>query len=244
MANELKRPELIIHENGFCPGCGHGIMAKLLCNVFKETGVDDIAIASSAVGCGCMIKGTMGIDWVQAQHGRASAVAAGMKRVHPENFVFSYQGDGDAAAIGIAETIYSAKRNEKITTIFINNGVFGMTGGQTAPTSLEGQITTTAQSGCDYDVFGKPMMLAELISTFDVGYVARGSISSFKELQKTKNYIKKAIECQMAGKGYSFVEIMAPCPTNWKLSPVESMERIEKVAMAYFPCGELKGLGD
>ncbi len=241
MARELRKPELIIQENKFCPGCGHGVIAKLLCNAFLEMGVDDIAIGAAAVGCGCMIKGTMGNDWVQAQHGRASAVAAGMKRVRPDNFVFSYQGDGDAGAIGIAETIYSAKRNENITTIFINNGVFGMTGGQTAPTSLEGQITTTAKAGCDYHVFGKPLELAELVSTFDIGYAARGSIANFRELQKTKEYIKKAIACQMEGKGYSFVEILAPCPSNWKLSPVESLERIEKEAMAYFTCGELKG---
>lgn len=241
MAKELRFPKLIITENGFCPGCGHGVMAKLLSNIFEEMEIDDIAVGAAAVGCGCMIKGTLGLDWVQAQHGRAAAVAAGMKRVRPENFVFSYQGDGDAAAIGIAETIYAAKRNEKITTIFINNGVFGMTGGQTAPTSLEGQITTTAKKGCSYEDFGKPIELAELVASFDVGYVARGSISSFKELQKTRKYLKKAIQCQMAGTGYSFVEVLAPCPTNWKLSPVASLERLENEAVKYFKCGELKG---
>lgn len=164
-----------------------------------------------------------------------------MKRVRPDNFVFTYQGDGDAGSIGIAETLYAAKRNEKITTFFINNGVFGMTGGQTAPTSLEGQVTVTAKEGCSYDVFGKPLELAELISTFDVGYVARGSISNFKELQKTREYMKKAVQCQLDGKGFAFVEILAPCPSNWKLSPVASMERIENEAMRYFKCGELKG---
>lgn len=241
MARERKKPTLIISENKFCPGCGHGVIAKLLCDVFQETGVDEIALGAAAVGCGCMIKGTMGNDWVQAQHGRACAVAAGMKRVRPDNFVFSYQGDGDAGAIGIAETIYSAKRNENITTIFINNGVFGMTGGQTAPTSLEGQITTTAKKGCSYEVFGNPLKLAELVASFEIGYAARGSIANFRELQKTREYLKKAISCQMRGEGYSFVEILAPCPSNWKLSPPESMDRIEKVSMSYFECGELKG---
>lgn len=241
MANVLKKPELIIAENGFCPGCGHSTMAKLLCDVFEETGVADIAIGAAAVGCGCMIKATMGNDWVQAQHGRAAAVAAGMKRARPDNFVFSYQGDGDAGAIGIAETIYAAKRNEKITTIFINNGVFGMTGGQTAPTSLEGQIATTAKNGVDYEVFGEPLKLAELISTFNVGYAARGSIANFKEYQTTKGYIKKAIECQKSCKGYSFVEIMAPCPTNWKLSATDALDHIENVTSKYFELGELKG---
>lgn len=241
MARELKIPELILGEHMFCPGCGHGIMAKLVCNVFEEMGVADIAIGAGAVGCTCIMLNTIGTDWIQAQHGRACAVGAGMKRVRPDNFVFTYQGDGDAGSIGIAETLYAAKRNEKITTFFINNGVFGMTGGQTAPTSLEGQVTVTAKEGCSYDVFGKPLELAELISTFDVGYVARGSISNFKELQKTREYMKKTVQCQLDGKGFAFVEILAPCPSNWKLSPVASMERIENEAMRYFKCGELKG---
>jgi len=243
MTKELKIPDLIISENGFCPGCGHGVMAKLLSNIFVDKHIDDIAIAAAAVGCGCMIKGTFGIDWVQAQHGRAAAVASGMKKVRPDNFVFSYQGDGDAGSIGIAETIYAAKRNDNITTFFINNGVFGMTGGQTAPTTLKDQITTTAKNGCDYNVFGEPLKLAELISTFNVGYVARGSISSYKEMQKTKKYIETAIDCQMNGNGYSFVEILSPCPTNWKLSPIQSLSRIDKEMMEFFNCGELKGNG-
>ena len=241
MGKTLKRPNLITDQNYFCAGCGHGEVAKLILEVLQEMGLDRKTIGSAAVGCGCMIKSTMAHDWIQAQHGRACAVAAGIKRTRPHAFVYSYQGDGDAGAIGIAETIYSAKRNEKFTTIFINNGVFGMTNGQTAPTSIEGQITTTAVDGVDYNVFGEPLHLAELIATFPIGYVARGSIANFKEVQKTKQYIRNAVECQMNGEGYSFVEIMSPCPTNWKMAPVAAMDRLEKVMPDYFTLGELKG---
>lgn len=240
MASNLKTPQLIRTTNSFCPGCGHGTIEKLLAGVMEEMGVADISGGVIAVGCACLMTENFGTDWIQAQHGRAPAVAAGMKRVRPDKFVFTYQGDGDAGAIGLSETLYSAKRNEKITTIFVNNGVFGMTGGQTAPTSLEGQKTTTSKDGCSYEVSGAPLELAELISTFPVGYVARGSIANFKELRKTREYIKKAIQCQMEGKGYSFVEILSPCPTNWKLTPVQSLDRIETEAMAHFKCGELR----
>lgn len=241
MAQSLKIPKLICKENTFCPGCGHGVIEKLLCDVWEELGIQDQVVGAIAVGCACMMPKSIAIDWIQAQHGRAAAVAAGVKRARPSKFVFCYQGDGDAGAIGLSETLYAAKRNEKITAIFVNNGVFGMTGGQMAPTTLEGQKTTTSKSGCDYSVNGKPLELAELIASFDVGYVARGSLSSFKEIRKTREYIKKAVQCQMNGDGYSFVEILSPCPTNWKLSPVKSMERLEKEAMPYFKCGELRG---
>jgi len=241
MAQVLKRPKLIISENMFCPGCGHGIMAKMLANVFEEKGIADTAILAGAVGCTCILIGSFGTDGIQAQHGRAAAVAQGVKKVRPDNFVFTYQGDGDAGAIGIAETIYAAKRNAPITTFFINNGVFGMTGGQTAPTSLADQTTVTAVDGVDYGAFGKPLKLAEMLAGFDVGYVARGSIANFAEFQKTRKYVEKAIDYQLEGKGYSFVEVLAPCPSNWKMAPVDCYDRIENVMMDYFPCGELKG---
>lgn len=241
MAAKLETPKLIYASHTFCPGCGHGTISKLLAIVLEELGLEERATGVVAVGCACLLPESFGSDWIQAQHGRAPAVVAGVKRVRPNNFVFTYQGDGDAGAIGIAESIYAAKRNEHITTIFVNNGVFGMTGGQCAPTSLEGQITTTSQAGCDYHNNGKPLELAELLASFDVGYIARGSIANFKELKKTKEYIKNAVKCQMEGRGYSFVEVLAPCPTNWKMTPVKSMERIEDVAMQYFHCGELKG---
>lgn len=239
MAKSLKTPEYLYAENSFCPGCGHGVVSKLLGSVMEELGVEK-SIGAIAVGCGCLLPESFGVDWIQAQHGRAAAVAGGIKRTRPECFVFTYQGDGDAGAIGLSETVYSAKRNEKITTIFINNGVFGMTGGQAAPTSLEGQVTTTSKYGCDYSVSGEPLKLAELLSTFNVGYVARGSISNIKEINKTREYIKRAVQCQLDGRGYSFIEILSPCPTNWKMDPLQSVDRIEQIAMPFFKCGEIR----
>jgi hypothetical protein len=241
MADSLKKPSLITDVSAFCPGCGHGIIAKLIAEVFDEEGVADVAICAGAVGCTCMLFNTLKVDCVQSQHGRACAVGQGMKKVRPDNFVFTYQGDGDAGSIGIAETMYAAKRNANITTFFVNNGVFGMTGGQTAPTSLSGQVTVTAKNGVDYADFGKPLHMAELISTFDVGYVARGSIANIRELRKTKEYIRKAVRNQMGGNGYALVEILAPCPSNWKMDPVTCLDRIENTMMSIFKCGELKG---
>lgn len=240
MKRDIKVPKIIYNHNSFCPGCGHGIIEKLLAIVLEELAITETSIGVVAVGCACLMPESFGLDWVQAQHGRAPAVATGVKKVRPNNFVFTYQGDGDAAAIGLSETLYSAKRNEKITTIFVNNGVFGMTGGQMAPTSLEGQKTTTSKYGCDTNKYGAPLKLAELISNFDVGYVARGSLANFKEIKKTKEYIKNAVKCQLEGKGYSFVEILSPCPTNWKISPIESLIKIENEVMGYFKCGEIK----
>lgn len=244
MANELRMPKGVASTHNFCPGCGHGIIQKVIFNVLEELGIFDDAVVANGVGCTCNTGLYADWDWVQAPHGRAAAVAQGMKAVSPERIVLTYQGDGDAGAIGLAETMYAAKRNAPITVFFINNGVFGMTGGQTAPTSLEGQVTVTAQSGVDYVDFGKPLHLAELLASFDVGYIARGSIANIKELNKTRGYIKKALQCQMEGKGYAFVEILAPCPINWKMEPSEAMERLENVSMKEFNCGELKGLGE
>ncbi|MCI2062511.1 MAG: thiamine pyrophosphate-dependent enzyme [Eubacteriaceae bacterium] len=241
MQENILTPKLVVKENKFCPGCGHGVIEKLICQVLEEKGLENEAVGIVAVGCACLITDYMGTDWIQAQHGRAPAVAAGVKHVRPGKFVFTYQGDGDAAAIGLSETMYAAKRNEPITTFFVNNGVFGMTGGQMAPTSLLGQKTTTSPFGCDYSKAGEPIKLAELLATFNVGYIARGSIANYSELMKTKKYISKAIDCQIQNRGYSFVEILSPCPTNWKMSPVDSLKRIETEAMTYFGCGELKG---
>lgn len=241
MAKVFKRPAILQDKITYCAGCGHGIINKAIACVLEELGLDGDLIGACCVGCGMSVKNSLAFDYVQAPHGRAAAVAAAMKKVLPDNIVLSYQGDGDAGSIGIAETIFAAKRNENITVIFVNNGVYGMTGGQTAPTSLEDQKPTTSRYGTDYKVFGKPLELAEMLATMDVGYVARGSIANFAEFNKTKNYIRKAFECQRDGRGYSFVEILSPCPTDWKLSPVEAMERIETVSQKYFKLGELKG---
>ncbi len=241
MAKVFKRPAILQDKTTFCAGCGHGIIVKAIACVIEELGLEEDLIGACCVGCGMSVKNSIGFDYVQAPHGRAAAVAAAMKKVLPDNIVLSYQGDGDAGSIGIAETIYAAKRNENITVIFVNNGVYGMTGGQTAPTSLDDQKPVTSRYGTDYSVFGKPLELAEMLATMDVGYIARGSVANIAEFNKTKTYIKKAFECQRDKRGYSFVEILAPCPTNWKMTPVDSMDRIENVNQHYFKLGELKG---
>lgn len=238
----FKRPSNLTDVNTFCAGCGHGMIIKALAGILEELGVADRAMGGCCVGCGMSIKQSLAYDSVQAPHGRASATSAAMKLVRPEAVVISYQGDGDAGSIGIAETIYQAKRNENITVIFVNNGVYGMTGGQTAPTSLDDQKPTTSRYGTNYDVFGQPLHLAEMLATMDVGYIARGSIANAAEFFKTRSYLKKAIQCQIDKGGYSFVEILAPCPTNWKMTPEQAMQRIIDVNMKIFPCGELKGL--
>lgn len=236
----FKTPSNLTEVNAFCAGCGHGIIIKAIAGILEELNVADRAMGACCVGCGMSIKRSLAYDSVQAPHGRASATSAAMKIVRPNAVVISYQGDGDAGSIGIAETIYQAKRNENITVIFINNGVYGMTGGQTAPTSLNDQKLSTAKYGTDYAVFGEPLHLAEMLATMNVGYIARGSIANAAEFMKTKSYIKKAIQCQIEKKGYSFVEILAPCPTNWKMTPQQSMQRILDVNMKIFQCGELK----
>lgn len=237
-------PKTLYEDNKYCPGCGHGIVNRIFAEVLEELGLDKKAIGIVAVGCSCLMPESFGVDWIQAPHGRAPAVATGIKRVRPDNFVFTYQGDGDAAAIGLSETLYTAQRNENITTIFVNNGVFGMTGGQMAPTTLKGQKTTTSLNGRDTELTGMPMRVAEMINNFDVSYIARGAVTSFREINKTKQYIKRAVECQLNNEGYSFVEILSPCPTNWHMDPVKSMKRIEEEVFNYYQLGEIKRKGE
>lgn len=243
MAVVKRIPNTLYDDNKYCPGCGHGIVNRLFAEVLEELKQDKKAIGVVAVGCSCLMPESFGVDWIQAAHGRAPAIASGLKRVRPENFIFTYQGDGDAAAIGLSETLYSAQRNEKITTIFVNNGVFGMTGGQMAPTSLKGQKTKTSIYGRDTNLTGMPMKVAELISNFDVSYIARGSVTNTKEINKTKKYIKKAVECQINNEGYSFVEILSPCPTNWNMEPKDAIKRIESDVINYYKLGEIKNKG-
>lgn len=230
---------MLVEENKYCPGCGHGLVNRLLAEVLEEMGLESQAIGVVAVGCACWMIDTFGIDWIQAQHGRAAAVASGIKRVRPHNLVFSYQGDGDALSIGLAETLYAAIRKEKISVIFVNNGVYGMTGGQMAPTTLPGQRTQSSPFGRDPRYTGDPVNVLEFLKTLDVAYLARGSLSTVAQINRTKKYIRKAFEAQMEGKGYSFVEVLSPCPTNWGLSPVEAMQRIETEVQAVYPTGEI-----
>lgn len=233
-----KKSSLLVEDNKYCPGCGHGIVNRLVAEVLEEMGLDKKAIGVVAVGCACLMIDTFGVDWIQAQHGRAAAVAAGIKRCRPENPVFSYQGDGDALAIGFSETLYAAIRNEKITVIFVNNGVFGMTGGQMAPTSLNGQKTTTSPKGRDVNISGNPVNVIEFMKTLDIAYLARGSVMDVAAINRTKKYIRNAFEAQISGEGYSFVEVLSPCPTNWGLAPVKSLEHIKNNVAKVYNIGE------
>lgn len=231
-------PKACFIDNKYCPGCGHGIANRLVAEVLEEMGRDGDALAAIAVGCASLMPDTFGIDCVQAQHGRAAAVAVGMKRCRPDKLVFTYQGDGDALAIGFSETMYAAVRHENITVIFVNNGNFGMTGGQMAPTTLEGQRTTTSPRGRDVRTTGDPMNIMELLKPLDPAYLARGSMTSNAEILKTKKYIRTAFEAQERGMGYSFVEILSPCPTNWGLSAMDAVARIRAEVVPVYPLGE------
>jgi 2-oxoglutarate ferredoxin oxidoreductase subunit beta len=233
-------PSTIYGTNSFCPGCGHGIVIRILAETIEEMGLASDAIGVLAVGCSCLTNRMLAVDLLQAAHGRASASAAGIKRCKPNKLVFTYQGDGDAASIGIAETIYSAQRNENITQIIVNNGVYGMTGGQMSPTTLVGQKTTTSPQGRDPAIAGMPLKIAEMLANFPITYLARGSVHTAAAINKTKTYINKAFTAQMEGQGYTCVEIISPCPTNWHLSPLESLERIEREVADYYPLGELQ----
>ena len=233
---------LLVTDNKFCPGCGHGIINRLLAESLEELGLAEEAVGVVAVGCACLQVDTFGVDWIQAPHGRAPAVATGVKRCRPENTVFTYQGDGDCLAIGMSETIHTAFRGENITVIFVNNGVFGMTGGQMAPTTLPGQKTTTSVKGRDPQLTGNPANIINLLGTFDtVKYLARGAVHTPAHINRAKKYIKTALENQKNGLGYSFVEILSPCPTNWGLTPVQSLERIKAEMLPVFELGEFRG---
>jgi len=240
---EKRRSKILYVDHKFCPGCGHGIVNRLIAEVLEEMGEDKGAICSVAVGCSSLMPDTYGVDIVQSQHGRAAAVAVGIKRCRPDNMVFSYQGDGDALAIGFSETMYAAIRNENITVILINNNNFGMTGGQMSPTTLENQRTTTSPYGRDVSSTGKPLDVMKLMGTLDVAYLARGTMTDIKEITKTKKYIRKAFESQKNKTGYSLVEILSPCPTNWGMTPLNACKHINDVVQTVYPLGEFKGGG-
>lgn len=241
---EKRIPGLLVEDNKFCPGCGHGIINRVLAEVLEEMQLDDIAVGSLAVGCACLMMDTFGVDWVQAPHGRAAAVACGIKRVRPENFVFTYQGDGDSLSIGFSETMYAAIRNENITAIIVNNGIFGMTGGQMAPTSLPGQRTTTSPNGKDAGLAGQPVNIINHMKSLPIGYLARGCVASPGEIIKLKKYIKTAVNTQLEGGGYSLVEILSPCPTNWKMSMQGALDHIKDNVKSFYPTGEFIKAGE
>jgi 2-oxoglutarate/2-oxoacid ferredoxin oxidoreductase subunit beta len=225
----------------YCPGCTHGIIHRLVAEAVEELGLLGKAIGIAPVGCAVLAYDYFNCDMFEAPHGRAPAVATGVKRVRPENIVFTYQGDGDLASIGTAEIIHAANRGEKITTIFVNNAVFGMTGGQMAPTTLIGQKTTTSQRGRDEAQSGGPIRMSEVIATLDgAKFVERVAVNSPESIRNAKRAIIEAFKCQIEGRGFSIVEVLSTCPTNWGMSPVEAMKWVDREMVKAFPLGNLK----
>ena len=225
----------------YCPGCTHGIVPRLVAECIEELGMEKAAIGVAPVGCSVYAYNYFNCDMMEAAHGRAPAVATGIKRTCPEDLVFTYQGDGDLASIGTAEIVHAAARGEKITTIFVNNAIYGMTGGQMAPTTLVGQVTTTSPYGRNAETQGMPVRMAEMLSTLDGAYyIERTSVHDVPNIIKTKKAIKKAFECQMEGKGFSMVEILSTCPTNWGLSPVEALKWLQENMIPQYPLGVTK----
>jgi 2-oxoglutarate ferredoxin oxidoreductase subunit beta len=243
MAKQIfKRPEAlkdaVFH---YCPGCGHSIIHRLTAEVIDELGIRERTVGVPPAGCAVLAYNYFDVDMGEAPHGRAIAVATGIKRSRPDLVVFTYQGDGDIAAIGTAETIHAANRGERLTAIFVNNGVYGMTGGQMAPTTLIGQTTTTTQRGRAPLRDGYPLDLSQMLGVAAGSvYVARTSVTSPKSILKTKKAIKKAFQVQMNDLGFALVEILSQCPTNWKLSPVDSCKRIEEEVVKSYPLGVIK----
>lgn len=225
----------------YCPGCTHGIIHRLVAEVIDELGIEGNAIGIASVGCSVMAYNYFACDMVQAAHGRAPAVATGVKRSDPNNIVFTYQGDGDLASIGMAETVHSATRGENITVIFVNNAIYGMTGGQMAPTSLPGQVTQTSPYGRDTKVAGYPIRVCEMLSQLDgAAYLERVAVNNVKNVRKAKAAIKKAFENQINGVGFSLVEVVSTCPTNWGLTPDAALQFVEEKMIPYYPLGVYK----
>jgi 2-oxoglutarate ferredoxin oxidoreductase subunit beta len=246
MAVVFQKPNSLTEEPlSYCPGCTHGIILRLVGEVVDELGIAGETIGIEPVGCSVVMHKFVTFDMIQAPHGRAPAVATGVKRARPDRIVFTYQGDGDLAAIGTAETVHVGVRGENITTIFVNNAIYGMTGGQMAPTTLIGQITQTTPYGRDAKYAGNPINVCEMISTLDgVAYCERVAVDSVKNVRATKKAIKKAFEYQIAGKGFSLIEVLSSCPTNWGMTPTEALEWIRTDMMVRYPLGVFKDKGD
>lgn len=227
--------------SGFCPGCMHSTVIKLIGEVLEEMDLVDRAACVLGIGCCGLHMDYIAYDNTTAPHGRACAVATGMKRSNPDSLVFTYQGDGDFASIGLAESISAANRGENITVIFINNGIYGMTGGQMAPTTLIGQKATTCPLGRTVEQAGMPIRVAEMLSTLDgCVYAERVCVTDIAHLNKAKKAIRKAFEKQMAGEGFTFVEVLSTCPTNWGMTPLKAKEWLEEKMIPYYPLGVIK----
>ena len=225
----------------YCPGCTHGIVHRLVAEVIDELQIEGKTIGIAPVGCAVMAYDYFNCDMVEAAHGRAPAVATGVKRANPDNIVFTYQGDGDLASIGMAETVHSAARNENITIIFINNAIYGMTGGQMAPTSLPGQVTQTSPYGRDTSHCGYPIKVCEMLSQLDgPEYLERVAVNNVKNIRNAKKAIKKAFENQINKKGFSLIEVLSTCPTNWGMTPQKALEWVDTAMIPHYPLGVYK----
>jgi 2-oxoglutarate ferredoxin oxidoreductase subunit beta len=247
---EIIKPENLVYSRSklmtdnilsYCPGCGHGTAHRLIMEVIEEMGIQSDTIGIAPVGCSVIAYDFLDIDMIQAAHGRASAVAVGVKRVMPEKFVFSYQGDGDLAAIGTTETIHTCNRGENITIIFINNGIYGMTGGQMAPTSIPGMTTSTSPYGRDVVTMGNPIKMTELVAQLPgTYYVTRQAVHTPNYVRKAKKAIRNAFELQKLNKGVGFVEIVSNCNSGWKMTPVKANKWLEENMFPVFPLGDIK----
>jgi len=242
MGKTFKRPEALSEQpTHYCPGCTHGVIHRLVAEVIDELGVRGRTVGIAPVGCAVLAYNYFTFDFQEAAHGRAPAMATGIKRVRPDLIVFTYQGDGDLASIGMGEIIHAANRGEKFTTIFVNNAVYGMTGGQMAPTTMPGQRTTTSTSGRDVDEVGMPIKMAELLSALETpGYIARQTVIRPKYIVRAKKAIKKAFTYQLEGRCFSLVELVSTCPTNWGLTPEEAVKWTEDTLLSYYKLGEYK----
>ena len=222
----------------YCPGCTHGIIHRLVAEAIDELGIEGKAIGVAPVGCAVMAYDYFNCDMIEAAHGRAPAVATGIKRGRPDNIVFTYQGDGDLASIGMAETVHAAARNENITIIFVNNAIYGMTGGQMAPTSLPGQVTQTSPYGRDPKLTGLPVKVAELLSALDAPtYIERVAVNNVKNIKNAKKAILKAFRNQVEGRGFSLIEVISTCPTNWGMTPEKALAWVDEKMIPYYPLG-------
>jgi len=225
----------------YCPGCTHGIIHRLVAEALEELGLTNRTVGVASVGCSVFSYNYFNCDMIQAPHGRAPAVATGAKRANPNNIVFTYQGDGDLAAIGTAETVHSAARNENITIIFVNNAIYGMTGGQMAPTTLPNQVTQTSPYGRDVTVVGYPVKVCEMLSQVEgASYLERVAVNNVKNIKNAKKAILHAFKNQMEGKGFSLIEVLSTCPTNWGLSPKDSLKWLEDNMQTNYPLGVFK----
>ncbi|MDU2065655.1 MAG: thiamine pyrophosphate-dependent enzyme [Sporomusaceae bacterium] len=238
----FKRPESLLDVPfHYCPGCHHGIIHRLVGEVIDELKIRENTIGVAPVGCSVLAYEYFNIDMLEAAHGRAPAVATGVKRVHPDAVVFTYQGDGDLAAIGCAEIVHAAARGEKITTIFVNNAIYGMTGGQMAPTTLIDQVTNTSPYGRSLANTGNPIRVSEMLSTLDGAvYIARVAVNNPANMAKAKAAIKTAFEHQLKGDGFAMVEVLSTCPTNWRMTPLKASKWLEENMMKVFPLGVYK----